>query len=185
MHSGSLRPEHLIQQLGNCRILHKSLWTQLPHNISLIHDLKYSLLLTPNLNLFPSLHPWASPGLNVICHSQRPQWWKETHCTEGLATDLNTGRETKSHGEKGFEGAMARCEVCRLLFLCLFLGCSPQQCSGGSGVCGLCMGSSALAGASHPSLLCCSWRCCAEHQHSAWLQGRCSLEPCVKKPENC
>lgn len=155
MHSGSLRPEHLIQQLGNCRILHKSLWTQLPHNISLIQYLKYSLLLTPNLNLFPSLHPWASPGLNVICHSHGPQWWKVTRCTESMAIELNTGRKRQNPmGRKAlreqWQGVRCAC--------CCFCACSLGVLSSALEAVewGLCMGSSALAGASHPSLLCCS-----------------------------
>ena len=99
--------------------------------------------------------------MNMICHSRRPLWWKVTYSTERLATELNTGRKRlmKSLKEKrkGFKEAMPRSEVCKQFCSCVVPWVSSSSiCSHGCGVHGLCMlcvGSSALAGSSHPSFL--------------------------------
>lgn len=99
--------------------------------------------------------------MNIICHLRRPLWWKVTHNTERLATELSTGRKRpmKSHKEKrkGFKGAMPRHEVCKRFCLCAVPWVSSSSiCSRGCGICGLCMlcvGRSALAASFHPSFL--------------------------------
>lgn len=81
------------------------------------------------------------------------------HCTERLATELNTGRKrhTIPWGEgKGFEEAMARCEVSNVVVLMLvssgvLLHHWRDWCVWAVQALG---GQFSTAGSSHPSLLC-------------------------------